>query len=136
MHYGIVSRNSVYSIKPSPIGNYRSFYSVVSPGRKVSGPVATFRLDRRTEVVIRWHVLSCDTIICVVGKFTNEIFNPVRSGTSFYSGNWISIFTYHYRWALSIMEIRKGRFDESIFKSARRRRSSWQQWSRPKCYHS
>ena len=32
-------------------------------------PVAKFRLDKRPELTIKWHLLSCDTIVIVIGAF-------------------------------------------------------------------
>ena len=55
--------------KPSNGGNYRAFYTANVPGQRLTCPVAKFRLDRRTEVAIKWYLLSCDTIIIIIGTY-------------------------------------------------------------------
>ena len=39
------------------------------PGQRLDCPVAKFRLDKRTEVAIKWYLLSADTIIIIIGMY-------------------------------------------------------------------
>ena len=43
---------------------------VNTPGQRLTSPVAHFRLDKREEVTIKWYMLSCDTIVIIIGKST------------------------------------------------------------------
>ena len=43
---------------------------VNTPGQRLTSPVAHFRLDKREEVTIKWYMLSCDTIVIIIGEST------------------------------------------------------------------
>ena len=68
----------------------------------MAGPVASFRLDRRTEVTIKWNLLSCDTIICVIGKIEHFIAYQ-------YAFTIVQNIFYIFRRNVSTLEVQPGR---------------------------
>ena len=55
-------------------GNVRSFFRYCPAGRRLNTQIAQFRLKKRTEVMINWHLLTADGVIAALGKYTTLIF--------------------------------------------------------------